>query len=721
MATDIPTAVHEDDDGAPQVFDFCSDKQKAAVEAFPGPPLLLIGGFNSGKTTAAILHMLALCQAFPGYKVAVLRKTFKDLSLTTRPSFDQWIRKDFVERANEKEVVLKNGSSFIFHHLDSPQSATILKGLEINAAILDQAEQMNERTFTILMGRLGRWKGAKVPSHTLASHQGEWQWKNQSGHPVPPVSCILTANPSEEGDPELHWLWQRFASDSPMWERKWQKLGYRQMVLPSTENKFAGEQNLNLLLQQEEDYVKRFVYGEWVKSKGHLFRLTEDSILDYDPDLIHHIRSSMHLGRVLDHGDTAPTCCLWWAVDDDHNLFFWQEYYQVGVTDERDYIVSDHRRAISALSAGLSFRTNIADPSIFNRTRGITGYNSREKRWCLSPETPILTADLRHVRVDSLAIGDVIAGFDEGNQSEDFRSREYRASNRYWREAVVEDVQEVYLPSYRITLDDGSEVVCSEGHQWLVNPTGQWRLWRSTKRLKVGQKMLRATDVWEVRPERLLPKLNIGGLGRIHASHRPEIVKIEYLGIRRLIGLQTSTKTLIANGLMSHNSVADEYKDMRIITEDTAIYWKPADNNEDLSRQRLRQYLRRDDSHRHPFTGELGAPHIYFIRQSEEWPHGCHFAIREIRAAKLEVKAENDGKPIFGKDRDPHIPDHSLDCVRYCVNMRPLPTGGQLPAIEPVKAYAKPDGRVTITVPPVTEAQAAPRSRGSWKSRFGGY
>jgi hypothetical protein len=549
MATDIPTAVHEDEDGAPQVFDFCSDKQKAAVEAFPGPPLLLIGGFNSGKTTAAILHMLALCQAFPGYKVAVLRKTFKDLSLTTRPSFDQWIRRDFVERSNEKEVVLKNGSSFIFHHLDSPQSATILKGLEINAAILDQAEQMNERTFTILMGRLGRWKGAKVPSHTLASHQGQWQWKNQSGQPVPPVSCILTANPSEEGDPELHWLWQRFAPDSSAWEKKWRKLGYRQMVLPSTENKFAGEQNLNLLLQQEEDYVKRFVYGEWVKSKGHLFRLSEDSILEYDPDLIRHIQSSMHLGRVLDHGDTAPTCCLWWAVDDDHNIFFWQEYYQAGATEERDYIVSDHRAAIDALSAGLSFRTNIADPSIFNRTRGITGYNSREKR----------------------------------------------------------------------------------------------------------------------------------------------------------------------------GSVADEYKDRRIITSDDAIYWKPADNNEDLSRHRLRQYLRQDDSHRHPFTGELGAPHIYFIRQSDEWPHGCHYAVREIRAAKLEVKAENDGSPIFGRDRDPSIPDHALDCVRYVVNMRPLPGSGQSPVIEPVKAYAKPDGRVTITVPPVTEAPAAPRSRGAWKSRFGGY
>ena len=550
MTIDIPSVDHEESDAADEIFDFCSPKQKDAVESYPGPPLLLIGGFNSGKTTAAILHMLALCQAFPGYKVAVLRKTFKDLSLTTRPSFDQWIDpKHTMQPTNEKVVTLKNGSSFIFHHLDSPQSATILKGLEINAAILDQAEQMNERTFTILMGRLGRWKGAKVPAHTLATHQGDWPWKNQSQQPVPPVSCMLTANPSEEGDPELHWLWQRFSSDSQMWHQKWNRLGYRQMVLPSTDNKFAGEQNLQLLLQQEEDYVRRFVYGEWVKSKGHLFRLSEDSIIDYDADLVRHMQTTMHLGRVLDHGDSAPTCCIWFAVDDAHNIFVWQEYYQVGTTEERDYIVSDHRSAIAALSGELSFRTNLADPSIFNKSRGVDGYNRRERRW----------------------------------------------------------------------------------------------------------------------------------------------------------------------------TIADESSDRRIITDDNAIYWKPADHNEDLSRQRLRQYLREDDTHRHPFTGELGAPHLYFIRQDERtWPHGCYHSIREIRSAKLEVKAENDGKPIFGKDRDPSIPDHALDCVRYLVNARPLPSSQHTPDVQPVKAYARADGRVTVTVPPITEGAAPSRKRGQWKSRLGG-
>ena len=533
-------------------FDFCSDLQRQAVEAPPGKPLLLIGGFNSGKTTAAILRALSLCQAFPGYKVAVLRKSFSDLKLTTRPSFDQWITSEHTkDPTNEKMVTLKNGSQFVFHYLDQPNVATVLKGLEINSAILDQAEQMKESTFNILLGRLGRWKGAKVPPWVISQRGGDWPWREKgTGRPIPPVDIVLTANPSEDGDPELHWLWQRFSYESNAYHDKWSKYGYRSMTLPTTTNKFAGEQNIEFLMQQDEDYRKRFVEGVWVKSKGHLFKVSESSILDYDPELIMNIQNNMNLGRVLDHGDTAPTCCLWYAWDSEGNLFFWQEYYQSGVTDTGEFNVADHRRSITHLSRPLTFRTNLADPSIFAKSRGISGFSNRAKRW----------------------------------------------------------------------------------------------------------------------------------------------------------------------------SVADEYMDRKNIKEDTTILWKPADNNEELSRVRLRQYLREDEYHRHPVTGELGAPHIYFIRQSPDWPHGVKHAIRDIRAAKRKEVGENDGKPIYGEDRDPTIPDHALDCVRYVANSRPLTSMPSPPKVKVTTGKMEPNsGRVIMSVPAIVGARHVRPERGSWKSRGGGY
>jgi hypothetical protein len=544
--------VTDQNEDGPVLFDWASPQQKELVEAMPGTPLLAMGGFNSGKTSGAILHMLALCDNFPGYKVAILRKTFKDLTMTTRPSFDQWIDAKRVKQASATEVTLDNGSSFIFHHLDSPNSATILKGLEINGAILDQAEQMQERTFTVLLGRLGRWKGAKVPKWVLDAHDGPWPWRNRNQQPVAPISLVLTGNPTEDGDPELHWLWQRFSPESKSWQEKWRHQGYRQIMMPTTGNKFAGEQNVDILLQQDEDYVARFVRGEWVRSKGHLFRLDDMSILEYEPEIVSYIQNNCILGRVLDHGDSAPTCCLWYGVDQNHNLLFWQEYYQPGVTDDgKEFNVSDHRRSITQLSKPLTFRVNLADASIFDKTRNISGYTRRQQRW----------------------------------------------------------------------------------------------------------------------------------------------------------------------------SVADEYTDRKIIQEDTAIYWTPADKNEALSRQRLSQYLRIDGNHKHPFTGERGAPHIYFVQMSDEHPHGCDHAIREIRNAKRLVVGENDGKPIYSDERDPSIPDHALDGVRYVVNSHPIafsvsPPKGKL------TAEAVGGGRVIITVPPVIDNKPYLRDKHEkqkWKSRGRGY
>jgi hypothetical protein len=271
--------------------------------------------------------------------------------------------------------------------------------------------------------------------------------------------------------------------------------------------------------------------------------------------LVSFIENTCLLGRVLDHGDSAPTCCLWYGVDQFHNCFFWQEYYQPGMTEDgKEFNVADHRRSITQLSRPLTFRINLADASIFDKTRNISGYTRRQHRW----------------------------------------------------------------------------------------------------------------------------------------------------------------------------SVADEYMDRKIINEDTTIAWTPSDKNEALSRQRLSQYLRLDPKHRHPITGDLGAPHIYFVARSDEHPHGIDHAIREIRNAKRLAVGENDGKPIYSDERDPSIPDHALDCVRYVVNSHPIPASSPREDMR-TTATAQGDGRVMVTLPPVQKdgKPFVPKKdrfvKSRWQSRGGGY
>lgn len=119
-------------------------------------------------------------------------------------------------------------------------------------------------------------------------------------------------------------------------------------------------------------------------------------------------------------------------------------------------------------------------------------------------------------------------------------------------------------------------------------------------------------------------------------------------------------------------SVADEWLDGTIVEPETAVCWRPADNNEEMTVGRLKEYLRVDGRHTHPITGKRGAPYIYFVRRTDAYPHGCLETLADIRnARRVELETLADGTKLFGDERDPKVRDHLLDCVRYAVGMRP--------------------------------------------------
>jgi hypothetical protein len=115
---------------------------------------------------------------------------------------------------------------------------------------------------------------------------------------------------------------------------------------------------------------------------------------------------------------------------------------------------------------------------------------------------------------------------------------------------------------------------------------------------------------------------------------------------------------------------------------------------------------------------------MYFVEMDEEeWPHGCNHVLSEIRNAKREQVGENDGKPIYGDERDENIPDHALDPVRYVVNSHPI--SATVPVERRTLSAKVEDGgnRILITVPPVTEKPIRRRrhEEARWRSRGGGY
>src|SRR5271170_682215 len=106
------------------------------------------GGFNNGKTYAGCLKAFTLLSTFPKYRMCIARQTFADLKITTIQTFFKICPNELVARYNEQDGFLEllNGSVVYFKHLDKVDEST-LRGLEINSALVDQAEEIDEKVY----------------------------------------------------------------------------------------------------------------------------------------------------------------------------------------------------------------------------------------------------------------------------------------------------------------------------------------------------------------------------------------------------------------------------------------------------------------------------------------------------------------------------------------------------------------------------------------------
>jgi hypothetical protein len=129
----------------------------------------------------------------------------------------------------------------------------------------------------------------------------------------------------------------------------------------STDNQALNKSNLSAMLTRDEEWVQRYVFGKRTQGAGAIHRISPLSILLVDQEWIKkNLLQKAVLSRVLDHGSTSPTCCLWWATIKGMHICY-REYYAP------DRVISYHRKAIAELSAGEYYSQNYADPSIFHR------------------------------------------------------------------------------------------------------------------------------------------------------------------------------------------------------------------------------------------------------------------------------------------------------------------------------------------------------------------
>jgi len=109
-------------------------------------------------------------------------------------------------------------------------------------------------------------------------------------------------------------------------------------------------------------------------------------------------------------------------------------------------------------------------------------------KYCVAPETRLLTADLRWVQAKDFQVGDLIMGFDE------------HGPRRRWKKGIIEAVPMIERPCFELLFSDGTSVVCSAEHQWLCDG-GDGAHWVRTDHLRCGKNcashVIKPLDVWK--------------------------------------------------------------------------------------------------------------------------------------------------------------------------------------------------------------------------------
>jgi hypothetical protein len=367
MAFTIPGAKRES-----RPFQYCSDAQSEAFHYGPHP-LCLSGGWGSGKTVAAVLKGIYLSTVYHKNRGVMARHVGRELRATTVSTFFKWCPPDLYDpkrggRRNDQNGYVKFRRPFeseiLFIHLDKPETEGIIRGLEMNWLFGDQFEENPEHMeeiWDLLLARLSRWDVAIVPQQELddwAAFSGGQPWPfvhPETGKAVPPPYAMIAVNP----DVETHWVYRRFHDESPEFHEFYKARHYKMFHMPSTSNRFLSKDNLAELMRKDEAFIRRNVMGLWGSPEGAIHYVDKLSIIEGSYELADYLRRTCTLFRTMDYGDAAPTCCLWWAVDRNGNVFCWQEYYLAKPS------ISTHRMNIAALTdPNDRYEADLADPTI---------------------------------------------------------------------------------------------------------------------------------------------------------------------------------------------------------------------------------------------------------------------------------------------------------------------------------------------------------------------
>lgn len=197
------------------------------------------GAIRGGKTFVSLASLAVNAKTFGGYRSHVIRADFPALQGTSIPSMQKiignssswgWNR----DRANYFLYNKKSDGKIFFrgeNKISDPELNDFL-GMETNAILFEQIEEISQKTWDIGMSRIGSWYI----------------------DPMPKPIILATFNPTQK--------WIKKKVYEPFMKGELKAPYYFQLALPN-DNAFVTQEQWNAWGNMADRYQSQFIKGDW--------------------------------------------------------------------------------------------------------------------------------------------------------------------------------------------------------------------------------------------------------------------------------------------------------------------------------------------------------------------------------------------------------------------------------------------------------------------------
>jgi hypothetical protein len=257
--------------------------RQAQFHADPSKFRLYGGAMGGGKSYAGCAEAFRMSWKYPGNRGAIIRKQMTVLKRTTLQTFLRLIPSELIADYNRTEmrITLTNRSEIMFLEADASKDPLFnkLKSLEIGWFFIDEASEVSEGAFAILVSRL-RWK---LPDGSYPPRLG-WMGAN----------------------PENCWLKERFIDQNLP--------GYSFIPATGADNPMLPDDYLDDMNSIfTEDQKARYIEGHWDVADDPTqlisWQLIRDAIGSADLDKSDTMSIGLDVARYGDDASAAAIFC----------------------------------------------------------------------------------------------------------------------------------------------------------------------------------------------------------------------------------------------------------------------------------------------------------------------------------------------------------------------------------------------------------------------------